>query len=300
MKVINCYRFVKNDLTSENGDLTWKIGEWNQVNGEIICCSNGLHASLTPRDSLKNVYGQKWFVSEANGEIVNKGNKFAASEMRIIREIPMTVLQRFAVWCAADCLKYYEDKYPNDKKLRECIQAVKKHLDGQIEAEELAKMRTAVSTTIVGMAASRAVASAVAAALSILAPNFASWANAAAAASYAAHLAGVASDTAIALVDAQNKANNVETVANAAITADKAAIAAHRAAAAGAIAHAAAVSAARNTPPPDTPSDVHYSSFAAFTALDTDEYYAKQNEKLTELIEQAVSNSQQKYGGTTQ
>jgi hypothetical protein len=76
-----------------------------------------------------------------------------------------------------------------------------------------------------------------------------------------------------------------------AVIADHAAKAAHRAASAGAIAHAAAVAAARNTPPADTASDIHYSTFAAFIALDTDEYYDKQNEKLVELIEQAVSKS---------
>ncbi|WP_157668686.1 DUF7666 domain-containing protein [Lachnoclostridium phytofermentans] len=44
-----CYRFVKDDMTSENGSFSWEIGEWNQVSGELVCCSNGLHAAQ--RDS---------------------------------------------------------------------------------------------------------------------------------------------------------------------------------------------------------------------------------------------------------
>ncbi len=65
---------------------------------------------------IRNVYGQRWFISEARGEIDKQDNKFAASEMRIVDEIPKIVLQRFAIWCAKDSLKYYEKKYPKDTK----------------------------------------------------------------------------------------------------------------------------------------------------------------------------------------
>lgn len=159
-----------------------------------------------------------------------------------LKEIPVIVLQRFAVWCATDCLKYYENNYPDDKKLHECIQLAEKYHD-QAKADELVKMRESVSVITVGGAAGRAAASAIAALFSILDPNSASWANA------AAHLTAVATDTAMTLVDAQSKAHNVATAVNAANIADNAAIAAHRAAAAGAIAHDADVTASRNTTP---------------------------------------------------
>jgi len=125
-------RFVKDDLTSENGEMSWKIGEWNKVSGKIVCCTNGLHAALTPRDSIRNVYGQRWFISEARGKIVKQDSKFAASEMRIVKEIPNIVLQRFAIWCAKDCLKYYEKKYPKDKRVSDCIQTTEDYLDGKL------------------------------------------------------------------------------------------------------------------------------------------------------------------------
>lgn len=289
-ELIKCYRFVKDDLTSENGELSWKIGEWNQVSGEIICCSNGLHAALTPRDSLRNVYGQRWFTAEAKGEIINKGNKIVASEMRIIQEIPKTVVQKFAVWCAKDCLKYYENNYPEDKNVSECIQAAGNFLDGKIKLEEVDRIRKLMPAITARGAAGRAAASTSAAMFSMLAPNSASWANAAAAAAYAAHLIAVATNEAIALVEAQTNVHNVESNANAAIIADHAAHAAHRAASAGATAHAAAVTAARNTVPADTASDAYYSSFAAFSALNNDTYYDNQNEILTELIVQTVGS----------
>jgi hypothetical protein len=292
METIKCYRFVKDDLTSENGEMSWKIGEWNEISGKIVCCSNGLHASLTPRDSIRNVYGQRWFISEARGEIVKQTNKFAASEMRIMHEIPKIILQRFSIWCASDCLKYYEKKYPKDMSVSDCIQAAKDYLDGKIKVDELIKKREAASTSIAGAAggdAARALAAAIAASLSTVAPNTAAWANAAVAAAYASHTAAVAIDAAIATVDAHATASNVATTAAAAGAADTAATAAHTAAAAGAVAHAAGVAAARNVAPVDSVSDAYYSAFAVFTAFTADAYYVTQNEKLLEMIDQYVA-----------
>ena len=131
--IIKCYRFVRDDLSSENGELSWKIGEWNKVSDKIVCCSNGLHAASAPRDSISNVYGQRWFISEARGEIVKQDNKFAASEMRLVKEIPNVVLVRFAIWCAKDSLKYYEKKYPKDTRASDCIGAAEDYLDGKIK-----------------------------------------------------------------------------------------------------------------------------------------------------------------------
>lgn len=290
MKTIKCYRFVKDDLTSENGEMSWKIGEWNKISEKIVCCSNGLHASLTPRDSIRNVYGQRWFISEARGEIVKQDNKFAACEMRIVQEIPKIILQRFSIWCATDCLKYYEKKYPNDMRVSDCIQAAEDYLDGKIEIDELIKKREVVSATIAAGAnsgaAGRAAAAAIAANIAAVATNSAAWANAAAAAAYASHTAAAAYSAAIEAVDALYAAHNVASIAAAAVVADTAAVAAHTSASAGAVAHAAAVVAARNAAPVDTAADAYYSSFAAFSAFATDTYYITQNEKLLEMIDQ--------------
>ena len=285
---IKCYRFVRDDLTSENGELSWKIGEWNKVSGKIVCCSNGLHAALTPRDSLRNVYGQRWFISEAREEIVKQDNKFAASEMRIVEEIPKIVLQRFAIWCAKDSLKYFEKKYPKDTRASDCIQAAKDYLDGKIKVDELIKKQEAAygATGAASGAAGRAVAAIIAASMSTTTANAAAWANAAAAAAYAAHTAAAAIAAAMAAVDAHDAAQNVASVAAAAVTADTAAAYAHKAAAAGAAAHAAAVTAAHNVAPVDIAADAYYAAYAAYSAQSADVYYADQDKKLLKMIDQ--------------
>ena len=284
---IKCYRFVRDDLTSENGELSWKIGEWNKVNGKIVCCSNGLHAALTPRDSIRNVYGQRWFISEARGEIDKQDNKFATSEMRIVKEIPKIVLQRFAIWCANDSLKYYERKYPKDTRASDCIQAAEDYLDGKIKIDELIKKQQAAydAASAASGAAGRALAAVIATSMSITTVNAAPWVNATAAASYAAHTAEAAISSAMAAVDAHDSARNVSSVAKAAFVADTASTHAHTAAAAAAVAHAAAVSAAHNVAPADTAGDAYYSAYAAYSKQSLDDYYAAQDKKLLEMID---------------
>jgi hypothetical protein len=251
---------------------------------------------LTPRDSLRNVYGQRWFISEAREEIVKQDNKFAASEMRIVEEIPKTVLQRFAIWCAYGSLKYYEKKYPKDTRAINCIQAAKDYLDGKIKVNELIKkQKTAYGATgVASGAAGRAVAAVISASMSITAVNTASWANAAAAAAYATHTAADAIDASMASVDAHDAARNVASVAAAALTADTAATFAHIAAGAGAAAHAAAVTAAHNITPVDTAADAYYSAYAAYSAHSADVHSAAQDKKLLEMIDQYFGHNKSK------
>jgi len=132
MKTIKCFRFVNQDMTSNHDNRTkWKLKEWLKVTGMIKPCENGLHACKTPTQSIDNVYGSKWFMAEARGKIVEEGSKFAASEMRLIKEIPFEVLTRFALWCAKDCLKYYTAKYPDDSRVADCIRITEDFLDGK-------------------------------------------------------------------------------------------------------------------------------------------------------------------------
>jgi hypothetical protein len=197
METMKCYRFVRDDLTSHRGQVSWTIGEWTRVGGNIACGSNGLHASASPRDSLANVYGRRWFVSEARGETSHGDNKFAAANMRLVAEIPEIVLPRFAVWRAEDCLASFEDKHPENDLLVDCIKAADAYLDGGMVGEEtLARAREAVKGTLGSSAAhgptARAIAATIAAATAVSATNVGAWTSAAAAAGYASHICSVA------------------------------------------------------------------------------------------------------------
>jgi hypothetical protein len=258
--------------------------------------ANGLHASASPRDSLANIYGRRWFVSEARGEISHGDDKFAAADMRLVAEIPQIVLRKFAIWCAEDCLASFGGTHPENNLLVDCIKAADAYLDGGMVGEEnLARAREAVkgtlrSGTLRSSAArgpsARAIATIIAAATAVSATNAEAWTGAAAAAGYASHISSVAYVSITAAKDAQEAADNVASLAGAAIAADLAAAHARKAAAAGATAHATAVAASRDIPIPDTAADPLYSAFAAYTSCPHDTYYSVQNDKLLELIGQ--------------
>ena len=138
MKTIQGFKFIKENMFSKNGNHLWKLGEWYKFDGKIEICEQGFHACKKPLDSLEYVYGDKWFVVEAKGKIINGDDKFVASEMRLVKEIDINkIVKRFAIWCAKDCLINYEKEYPNDKRPFEAIKAAEDYLDGKIDIKEL-------------------------------------------------------------------------------------------------------------------------------------------------------------------
>ena len=128
MKTIKGYRFVTDELKSEHGNTQWKIGKWLKCKGKLSLCVNGFHASQKPIDSLDYIFGMRWFECEAQGEILKGSDKFCASEMRLIREIPNRVLRQFAIDCAYRVLHIFEEHYPKDKRPRQALEAVKAYL----------------------------------------------------------------------------------------------------------------------------------------------------------------------------
>ena len=126
-KIIKCYKFVTKDLRSKNGDCQWVIGKWQTVKGQLNPCHWGLHASRTPLESLQYTYGDRWFMAEARGEIVEEDDKFCAYEMRLIQELPVDkILVQFAILCARRCYKNYKAKYPDDKVVIAAIEAAER------------------------------------------------------------------------------------------------------------------------------------------------------------------------------
>lgn len=140
--VITCYRFVTSDLRSKNGDTQWVVGEWRKNKGKLSLCKNGFHACKTPHDSLNNIYGKRWFQAEARGRILHGDDKFCATEMRLVAEIPVRVIQQWAIDCAYRVLYLYEEKYPEDKRPRLALEAKQAWIDDPTE-ENLEKLKAA-------------------------------------------------------------------------------------------------------------------------------------------------------------
>ena len=292
MDAVTCYRFVGEDLRSINGATQWRVGEWQSIDGPILCCASGLHASRTPRDSIMHIHGRRWFVTEARGELSEQLGKFSAEEMRLIAEIPPLVLRRFAAGTAQAALDHLGSHHPVDARLRDAVDAVNAFLDGRLDLAELQSARAwamgvvaADARADLGRSDSARLAASVIAATNAAEGDAGPWAAAAAAAAHAAHLTLDTMDAADGLSMAYRSVLNVEQTAAAARAATSLSAMAHEATAAAAAAHAAAVTAARRVPQTDAVSDPYYSAFAAFSAHGVDAYWTEQNALLAAMIE---------------
>jgi hypothetical protein len=124
-KTVKAYKFVTDHLKSKNGNTQWIIGEWQKHNGDLSLCNGGFHACLDPLDSLEYTYGDKWFIVAAKGELVKGDDKFCCSEMKLVKEIPVSsVLVPFAIACARRCYKNWKDE--KDGRVLAAIEAAER------------------------------------------------------------------------------------------------------------------------------------------------------------------------------
>lgn len=125
MNTTKRYKFLREGLKSESGNISWKLNEWQKTEGELKMCENGFHCSKKPYDAFSYIQGEILAEVEVRGEHLADKNKECWEEMRIIRAWKWqkndSVL--FAIFAARLVLKNYEDIYPNDKRPREAIEA---------------------------------------------------------------------------------------------------------------------------------------------------------------------------------
>jgi hypothetical protein len=276
-----CFRFVTDNLRSHNGDVQWTVGEWMTSPKAPSAGLAGFHASRTARDSLRHIYGTRWFLAEARGGLDEADDQFAAEQMRLIREIPVDLLRRFVLLCATDCLPYLQD--PEFRTWAEAsLRGAAERLDspagiGAPNAD------FAIPGIPPGAAASRTVA-AVAAAVQA-SSGAPAWAGAAASAAHAAHAGAAAARAVDELATATASIGNVASGATASRLADRAAILTRSAAAAGAAAHAASAEAATGRLPIDRASDPYYSGWRAWAVPFKDQSYENQASALNALLD---------------
>jgi hypothetical protein len=139
-KVVLGYKFVTADLRSKNGDCTWVVGEWKHDSASLELCTSGLHACVSPLDSLEYVYGDRWFLVAAKGTVLHGADKFCASDMKLVRELPVkTVLVAFAVECAKHCYANWKAFAPDDGRVWAAIVAAENYMKNPTEENRSAE-----------------------------------------------------------------------------------------------------------------------------------------------------------------
>jgi len=132
----------RKQIVSNSGNLRWKIGKWNHVDGELVCCRNGLHCSKKIYEAFTYVQGEVLAVVEVKGKHADESDKSAYSDMRIVKAYKWTKKDSVAlsIFTAELCLNEYEKLYPDDKRPREAIEAARAVL-----LHDTAKTRSAAS-----------------------------------------------------------------------------------------------------------------------------------------------------------
>ncbi len=61
-----------------------------------------------------------------------------------VKKCELTIIQKqkFAIYCAELVLPIYEKEYPNDSRVKDCIEATKLYIDGKISINELKVKRS--------------------------------------------------------------------------------------------------------------------------------------------------------------
>jgi len=142
VKKIIGYKTLTDDMMSGHGCEKWKVGVWKKHKGELMLCNGGFHASRHPLDTLEFVQGNRLFLVEGRGEIIEDKDKFVIREMKLKAEIKdlKKISVEFSIYCAKRCLPNYEKKYPDDKRVRQAIEAAEAWLKAKTpEQKEAAR-----------------------------------------------------------------------------------------------------------------------------------------------------------------
>ena len=149
-KPIYAWHFLNWDARGQvilrDGSPVPKAGETLKVEGPIIPCSHGLHASVNPLDACGFAPGSYITRVRLSGEIVAHGeDKHAASERTILYGFEASkVLRLFACWCIrntklADGRTVWD--LLTDERSRKAVETAERFANGNATKAELAAAR---------------------------------------------------------------------------------------------------------------------------------------------------------------
>jgi hypothetical protein len=191
---VTYYKWLNPDRTTTYQGVKWpkRVGVWTPDVTPVMCVS-GWHLATHEGIAEHARTGAVLWIAEGRGASVAAFDKVAFSSARLVSQVG-TFTQIVAVQWAAECakrvLRHYEDRYPEDKRPREAIQAALKWAKDPTEANRNA---AAAADAAYAAYAASAAAAAYAAANAAYAAS-----NAAAADAAAADAADAASNAAYA------------------------------------------------------------------------------------------------------
>ena len=146
------YKFLNEDGTSCNGGsgryhlpTDEEPGEWMpSIEGELVPCTNGYH--VCREQDLVRWIGPALFIAEAGNERIVCDSKIVVRDVRLVRRLDGWNAQSarmFACDCAERVLHLFEERLPDDKRPRACIETARRFALGEASKEELNSARLA-------------------------------------------------------------------------------------------------------------------------------------------------------------
>ena len=134
------YKVFKKDLKSNNGNIKWKIGEWQHHKGKLKMCSSGFHASENIIDAMGYTNTEEIALVDVKGKHSKENDKQCWESMQIIKvwNWKKEDSVSLAIFAAELCIKNFEKSFPDDKRPREAIEAAKEWLKNPTETNRSA------------------------------------------------------------------------------------------------------------------------------------------------------------------
>ncbi len=138
MSKILAYHFLKSDMCSHAGhEPPWKEGETRTLDGEIVICVHGYHASRTAWDALQFAPGPVLCLVEVE-PVKEHTDKLVSRSRRLIKAVNVErELREFVADCAERVLHFYEEAYPGDQRPRAAIATARAYARGEATDGEL-------------------------------------------------------------------------------------------------------------------------------------------------------------------
>jgi hypothetical protein len=133
-------RLVDGKIKSNSGNVTWEIGKWKKMRGEVDICNRGFHCSSEIYQAFSYVQGEVLAQVEVAGKSEKQEDKEVWSQMKLVnawkwQKKDSVALAIYAAELVLDIFEKYDSK---DKRPREAIEAAKKYLKYPIDKNSYA------------------------------------------------------------------------------------------------------------------------------------------------------------------
>jgi len=133
---MKAYHFLKDNMCGGyGGEPPWKIGEERKVEGELMMCRWGYHASPNWYDALTYARGSMACIVEISGEIIKDTDKYVARKRKLIdARDAEKALRTWGCDCAERALKKAK---VTDKRSWNAVKVARLYNEGKATQEEL-------------------------------------------------------------------------------------------------------------------------------------------------------------------